>query len=144
LANSCPVNFKKLDENQVRIQALFITFAAVGFVLTGWAAFAFLLLYDYVASLFISAKFSIFAKVANSILNIFNIQKKLIDSAPKIFASRLGFALSLAIVLMLLFGMNEAATIFAAVLALCSGLDGLFNYCVGCKLYAVLHHFKMV
>lgn len=144
MAKSCPVNFEKLDENQTRIQALFITLSALAFVLTGWSAFAVLLVYDFVVRLLVSPKFSIFTQIALFVLKFLNISKNLVDSAPKIFASQIGLGFSVAILFTSLFGLNEVATIFAIILALCAGMEALFNYCIGCKFYTILHHFNIV
>ena len=51
---------------------------------------------------------------------------------------------SVIVVLASLFGVNEVATIFAISLAVCAGLEAFLNYCVGCKFYAILHHFNIV
>lgn len=144
MAKSCPVNFQKVDENQIRIQAILVTLSALGFVFSGWIAFAVLLVYDFTVRLFISSKFSLFAQIAPFILKIFNIHEQLVDSAPKIFASRIGLGFSIAIVFTSLYGVNEIATVFAIILAICAALDALFNYCVGCKVYAILHHLNIV
>ena len=144
MAKSCPVNFQKVDENQIRVQALLVTLSALGFVLSGSVLFAFLLVYDFIARLFISQKFSIFAQIAIALLKGLNISKRDIDSAPKIFASHIGFGFSVAILLTSLFGLNEIAAISAIILAVCAALDAFFNYCIGCKCYAILHHFKIL
>ena len=144
MAKSCPVNFKMLDENQIRIQALLITLSALGFLFTGWIAFAFLLMYDFAVRLFVSPKISPFAQISLLILKIFNISKLEVDSAPKIFASYIGFAFCFAIIFASLSGVKEIANTFAIILTICAGLEAFINYCVGCKFYAILQHFNIV
>ncbi|MCW8896360.1 DUF4395 domain-containing protein [Sulfurimonas sp.] len=144
MAKSCPVNFLNIDENQVRFQALLVMLSTIGFIFTGWAAFGVLLVYDFIARLFVSPKFSIFAQITLLLIKIFNVPSKPVDSAPKLFASRIGFGFSLAILAASLFGFDDAAIIFAIVLGLCAGMDAILNYCIGCKCYAILHHFKIV
>jgi hypothetical protein len=77
-------------------------------------------------------------------MKCFNISKRLLDSAPKIFALKIGLAFSFLIVLASFFGMNELATIFAIILALFAGMEAFFNYCVGCKFYSILRYFNIV
>jgi len=144
MAQSCPINFKKLDENQIRIQAFFIALTALGFILTDWIAFVFILVYDFTVKIFLSSKFSLFAYIAQFVMKCFNISKQLLDSAPKIFALKIGLAFSFLIVLASFFGMNELATIFAIILALFAGMEAFFNYCVGCKFYSILRYFNIV
>jgi len=144
MAKTCPVNFQQVDENQIRIQAVFVALSAVIFIATGWIALAFLLAYDFAVRLFITPKLSPFAQLANLILNILNITEKCVDSAPKIFASRIGLGFSVAIAATAFFGFYEAAMILSIILAVCAGLEAVFNYCVGCKFYSILHHFNLV
>lgn len=143
MAKSCPVNFQKINENQVRIQALFITLTACGFIFTGWVVFGIVLLYDFTVRLFISPKVSLFAQIASLIIETFNIKEQLVDSAPKIFASKIGLAFSFAIVFSTFFGLNEAATFLAIILALCAAMEAVLNYCVGCKVYTIFRYFNM-
>jgi len=144
MAKACPVNFQKVDENQIRIQALFVTLSALAFIFTGWIAFAILLMYDFTVKLLISQKLSIFTQTALLVLKFFKISKRSVDSAPKIFASQIGFGFSLAIVFTSLLELKDIAIIFAIILAICAALDAFFNYCIGCKFYAILHYFKIV
>ena len=144
MEKACPVNFQMLNENQVRIQAFLITLTAIGFIFTGSIVFALLLLYDFSVRLFISPKISIFVQIALLILSLFKIPKSLVDSAPKIFASKIGLAFSLIIALVSLLGLSNIAVFFAIILAICAGAEAAFNYCIGCKFYTILQHFNMV
>ena len=144
MAKACPVNFKNIDENQIRIQALFITCTALAFIFTGWIVFAILLMYDFTVKLLISQKLSLFTQIALFILKFFKMSKRLVDSAPKIFASQIGLGFSLAIVFTSLLALDDIAIVFAIILALCAAMESLLNYCIGCKFYAILHHFKIV
>ncbi len=144
METSCPVNFQMLDENQVRIQALLITLTAIGFISTGSIVFVLILLYDFGVRLFISAKMSLYVHVAKLILSLFKIEKSLVDSAPKIFASKIGLLFSSLIIFSLLMDLSNIAIIFAIILAICAGAEALFNYCVGCKFYTILQYFKII
>lgn len=144
MAKVCPVNFIKLDENQVRIQASLIALSSILFITNGWIILAVLLMYDFSVKLFISSKFSIYTQIAQLILKPFKLTKNLVDSAPKVFASKIGFGFSVIILFAALLGLDEVATIFAIILAICAGLEALINYCVGCKFYAILHHFNIL
>ncbi len=144
MAKSCPVNFEKVDENKVRFQALLVALSTLAFIMSGWVFFAFLLLYDFSARLFISQKISPFAQLAIVIIKLFNIRESLVDSAPKVFASYIGFVFSIIILLASLFEAESISAVFAIILAICAAMDAVFNYCVGCKVYTVLHRFNIV
>lgn len=144
MARSCPVNFEKIDENRVRIQALLTALTASVFLLSGWVFFALLLLYDFTARLFISQKISPFAQLAIAVVKIFDIRESLVDSAPKIFASYIGLAFSIIILLASLLEAGAISNVCAIILAICAALDAVFNYCVGCKVYTIFHRFNIV
>ena len=144
MAKHCPVNFQNVNENQIRIQATLVALTAITFIAAGWIALAFLLAYDFAVRLFVSPKISPFAQIAILILKTFNISQKPVDSAPKLFASQIGLGFSVAIAATALFGFTETAIIITIILAACAGLEALFNYCVGCKFYAILHHFNLI
>jgi len=143
MLNSCPVNFIKIDENQSRIQSLLVALVAMSIVLTGIIDLAALLVYDYFARIFLSQKFSPFAQIALFIIRIFKIKERLVDSAPKNFASKIGLIFSIAIFTSFTLGSQEAVIIFAVILAVSAGLESFLNFCIGCKFYAILKHFKI-
>lgn len=144
MAKACPVNFRKINENQIRIQALLITLVVVVFIGTKWSLLSFLLLYDFTVRLFISSKLSPITYIAAGVLKFFAIKKLLIDSGPKLFASKIGFLFALIIAVSVVFGLSDVATIFAIILAVCAGLEAFFNYCIGCKFYQILRHFNII
>ncbi|MCF6340742.1 MAG: DUF4395 domain-containing protein [Sulfurimonas sp.] len=143
MLNSCPVNFIKIDENQLRIQSFFVTLVSISIILTGVIDLAALLVYDYFARIFLSQKFSPFAQIALFIIRIFKIKQRLVDSAPKNFASKIGLIFSIAIFSSFILGSQEAVFSFAVILAVSAGLESFLNFCVGCKFYAILKYFKI-
>jgi hypothetical protein len=144
MAESCPVNFIKIDANRIRIEALFISSMAGLFVLFGEIIFPIMLLYVYIATIFLSQKLNPFSQLALLCIKIFKISEKPIDSAPKDFATKIGFTLSIFILLFLLLGMEKVATVFAIIITVSAGLEAVLNFCVGCYFYAILRYFKIV
>lgn len=144
MAKACPVNFQKVNENQIRFQAIFVAITAIIFAMSNWIVLPLLLIFDFFSKLFISQKLSPFAMASTVGLKIFNIKNKSVDSAPKIFASHLGLIFSVIIFIAAIFGFEVTASIVAIILAVCASLEAVFNYCLGCKIYAILHKFNLI
>lgn len=72
--------------------------------------------------------------------NLLGLERRPVDSEPKRFAARIGFAFSFIAGTLALFGIVSAAKVVAAMLLGAALLEALFGYCVGCKIYALLPH----
>ncbi len=141
---SCPISQRRVDTQVVRAISVLITITAVLFLLTSNIFLAYLLLIDFSLRLFRKNNFSPFFQLSLVILRILNIQPRMSDEAPKRFALYLGWSMSIMIVLFVAFGTAKLATIFIAILFLCSSLEMLFEFCVGCKIYHYLKIFKIL
>ncbi len=58
----------------------------------------------------------------------------MVDEAPKLFASRVGFIFAALAVIFAPFSL-VASFVFAGILAVFAFLDGAFSFCVGCLTY---------
>ena len=62
----------------------------------------------------------------------------LVGSAPKVFASRLGFGMVVAIFLLHLLVGGSVPLLLGVVLVVLASLEGVFGFCVGCYVYSFL------
>jgi hypothetical protein len=67
-----------------------------------------------------------------------NLDKKSIDKAPKIFAARLGFVMSLTITILMLSQFNAVAFAVGGILVFFASLEFMLAICVGCIIYTYL------
>ncbi len=141
---SCPISQKRVDTQMVRAISVLISITAVLFLLTANIFLAYLLLIDFSLRLFRKNKYSPFFQLSLAILRALNIQPRMSDEAPKRFALYLGWGMSIMIVLFVAFGAVKFATALITVLFICSTLEMLFEFCVGCKVYQYLKIFKIL
>jgi len=138
LTHSCPISFKRIDANFVRLIATQVITIALLLLFTQHLLFAFILLFDFTARVLNFKQLSPFALVAKNIINYFQIKAQPCDEAPKRFALYLG----LSIVSLLTFFYSVKLSIIAStlviILLICAFLEAVFDYCIGCKVYYLL------
>jgi hypothetical protein len=134
----CPISNEHVTERVTRINA----FLAILLVLAGFMfnspLFIVFLMADFFIRAFTKLKYSPLSYVSYQMVNAFQLDKKVIDKAPKVFAARLGFLMTLTITILLLTGLNAAALIVAGILVFFAVLEFVLGFCVGCILYTYL------
>lgn len=134
----CPISEERVNEQVTRLNALFCVLLVVsGFVFHSVLFFVFLLA-DFYIRAFTKAKFSPVSYVSSRMVQAFKLNKKSIDKAPKIFAARIGFIMTLAIVVLSLLQLQTAALAVAGVLVFFATLEFALAVCMGCIMYSYL------
>ena len=141
---SCPINGEKRDNTTVRVVAGFVfTIAVIALwialrssvktaaIITG------LLALDFIIRAFIKPKYSPLATLARGVVSGLNLPKKMVDSAPKVFAARVGVAFSVTATILFSFGAVVAGAIVLGILIICAALEAFLGFCLGCWMYAL-------
>lgn len=131
----CPVSPHKVNENVVRLTALWVVLLSAIFLLIPSPLIPLYLIIDFYIRAFTKAKFSPLSWFSSRVVKIFDMKVELIDKAPKIFAARIGLLLSLLMFVLVLFGLPLAAIIVASVLIFFAFLECGLNFCAGCWVY---------
>ena len=131
----CPISQERVNERVTRLVALFTILLVVAGLVFNSVLFFIFLLADFFIRAFTSLKFSPVSYLASSLANALNLSKKPIDKAPKIFAARLGFLMTLGITLLSLFHLPVAAIVVSGILIFFASLEFALGICVGCIIY---------
>lgn len=131
----CPVSNEKIDEKATRMNALLVILIVIAGFLFNLVIFPVFLAADFFIRGFTRLKFSPLSYLSNQMTNVLQLDKKIIDKAPKIFAARIGFVFSLAISVLLLLNLNTAALITGLVLVFFASLEMALAICMGCIMY---------
>jgi hypothetical protein len=132
----CPVSNERINERLTRLNAFFtILLIASGFIFNS-IIFLVVLLADFFIRAFTRSKLSPVNFLSSSLLNLLNLSKRPIDKAPKIFAARMGFIMTLAIALLSLLQFYTASLIVAGILVFFATLEFTLGICVGCYIYS--------
>jgi hypothetical protein len=138
MSQQCPISFQKVDANLYRFTAIQIVMLMVLWFSTGSFFVAFILFLDFLVRFLGLKHYSLTYLVAHYITKKLELTPRMSDYAPKKFALHLGLIISSLIVVSLMFGLNQFASVIGVILLFCALLEALFEYCVGCKLYYVL------
>jgi len=131
----CPVSPDRVDENQVRITALFVVLMMGMFFISGSPVFPSLLAVDFFIRAFTGLSYSPLSYLASLIIKVIGTQTVLIDKAPKVFASRIGLMFTLVTTLGALLHWYLLAYLSGSVLVLFAFLECGLNFCMGCWVY---------
>lgn len=142
---SCPISGEQRDNTTVRVVAGFV------FIITGAAFLVALLLSTQIAAIitgvlaldfciraFVKPKYSPLATLGRAIVSVLNLPRKMVDSAPKVFAARIGVLFSVVSTILYAGNLLQAGSVVSAILLLCAALECFFSFCLGCWMYSLL------
>lgn len=134
----CPISNEHVNERVTRINALLgILLIVLGFMFNSVIFFAFLTA-DFYTRAFSKAKYSPISYFSHRMAHALNLDKKSIDKAPKIFAARIGFIMSLTITVLMLLQFTTAAFAVGGILVFFASLEFALAICMGCIVYTYL------
>lgn len=134
----CPISDQRVNEQVTRLNAFFaIAVIITAFILNSMFLFAFLMA-DFFIRAFTEIKFSPISYASHYLSNALSLPVKMIDKAPKVFAARLGFLMTLLITGLFILELPIASMVIAGGLIFFAGLEFLFAICVGCLIYTYL------
>jgi hypothetical protein len=141
---ACPISGEQRDNNAVRIVAAQTLIIAVATLivanLSGTAPAAIivgLLAADFIIRAFIKPKYSPLATLARGITSGLNLPKVMVDSAPKVFAARVGVAFTVAVTILFALGLQLAGSIVLGILVIFAFLESVLSFCAGCWMYSL-------
>ncbi len=133
----CPISVEKINKNVVRINGSLVVLSVLLYILTGSIWVMAFLLVDFFIRGFTSIKGSPYSFVAKKLNQIIGLKPIMIDKAPKLFASRVGFIFALTSVI--LYFINPMSSIaVASILMFFAFLEATFDFCVGCVVYTYI------
>jgi len=134
----CPISNEYVNERVTRINALLAILLTIAAFLFNSVIFLVFLTADFYTRAFTNAKFSPISYLSHRMVNALNLNKKETDKAPKIFAARMGFIMSLSITLLFLLQLNTAAFAVGGILIFFASLEFALAICMGCIIYTYL------
>lgn len=137
-AISCPVDHISLNENQVRITALFVLLLSISYLVTGHWAIPLFLVIDFFLRGFGYGAYSPLKLSSGWLVKKLSIPNKPINRAPKLFAAQVGFFLSDILLIAVVVELKGIAYAIAGLLILFSFLESAFSFCAGCHVYSFL------
>lgn len=138
MANACPLAFRQIDENIARINIFFVTLALVLFLVTSRPEWMYFLCIDYLTRLYGNKQYSLLNRSSVFIQNVMRFPVKMADAGAKRLASQFGLLFVMMIIVSFHLQLESAMIGITAVFLLCTAMDLLFRFCVGCKIYYLI------
>lgn len=136
---TCPVSAGRTDENVVRTVALLTVIIATFVLITDNYLLSLFLLADFILRGFNLGKYSVLRFISKNTVDALNIKSKPIDSAPKLFAAKIGIVFALLIFVGQVLNLYVLLLSASLVLITCAFLEGVFGICLGCYFYTILN-----
>lgn len=145
MSNAIPrLEDARINENKVRLNALWVfTLVTVGIFYFS-LPIALFLAADFFLRGFNLGRYSPLAKLSDVAIKLFNIGSKPIYQAPKRFAARIGFVLSILIVASLLVQLTTIALALSIIFSVFAFLESFLGICAGCYVYQFLLDVKII
>ena len=142
----CPVDFVQVNENRVRLNALWVLALLIGamFIHAITLPVFTILVIDFFLRAFSFGKYSPLHIWSGLVIKKLKMGNKPIDQAPKRFAAGIGFALSLLAVILYIFQFSQTLFILAIIFAAFAMLESFFSFCAGCYVYSFLLKAKII
>ncbi len=144
MSPSCPISQRRIDTNLVRVISFQVFLFTVLFSVTHSLLFVVIILFDFVMRIMRQEKLSPFYLTASFILKQWQAAPKYADESPKRFALYLGLITASMILLFAVAGLVKTAIFVSLILIICTFLEVLFDFCIGCKIYYVLQLVKVM
>lgn len=142
MSQSCPISNRQINGNLVRVYSIQVVILGILLLITSMPIFALILLYDFSIRALRIPRLSPIHLIGKFVVQSLSIKPEMTDEAPKRFALFIGLLFSLLISLSYVKGFYLFGETVAGILLFCALLEGLFNYCVGCKVYQFLQLLK--
>ena len=134
----CPISNERINERMTRMNAMItILLVIAGFAFNSVIFYVFLMA-DFFIRGFTRLNCSPVSFTSRTLLNVLRLEGKPIDKAPKIFAARLGFIMTLVISVLFLLSFSLASLVVAGILVFFASLEFALGICVGCIIYTYL------
>ena len=134
----------RINENKVRLNALWVFILVTLSIFYMGLPIVIFLAIDFFLRGFNFGKYSPLAKLSDFTIKQLNIANKPIFQAPKRFAARIGFILSLLILTSYVFQLDIAALGLSIVFSIFAFLESFLGFCAGCYVYSFLIQLKLI
>jgi hypothetical protein len=141
MAQVCPIIFRQIDGTIARLNALSVFLLLVLFVFWPNPLILLFLGADFMIRLYGPKRFSPLFQISKVLKKLLGCKTEMTDAGAKRLAAYFGLFFVFATLASALAGLNIVTYATIAVFLFCLGLELLFNYCIGCKIYFIYRKF---
>lgn len=134
----CPVSPEKVDSHVSRLTVFINAALMIAFMFTLQPILLYIVTIDYGIRAAGYNHYSPLCFIASNIVRLTGSKPKMVDKAPKMFASRLGFICATLGVVFISLDMVMASMGIIGFFTALALADSVLNFCVGCLIYNYL------
>ena len=131
----CPISAEKVDSNVSRLTVFINAALMIAFLITLQPVLLYIVTIDYGIRAFGYNKYSPLCKLSALVAKALGWETKMVDKAPKMFASRLGFICAVLGTVFITLNMPIGSMLIIGLFTVLAFLDSAVNLCVGCLIY---------
>ncbi|WP_324171659.1 DUF4395 domain-containing protein [Sulfurimonas sp.] len=135
---SCPIAFREIDGTIVRIGAFFVSLVVVAYLFTSQIFLLIFLVIDFYIRIYWHKPYSLIFQLSRFVKKILKLDSDMTDAGSKRLAAQFGLLFSIMLIVEGFVGFDFALYLTAGALLVCTSLEVLFGYCVGCKIYFII------
>ena len=134
-----------VNEKAARTVAAGVFAAVIVTLISGWYWLLIPITYGFWARVLAGPRLSPLGWTAMNVVAPRLGEKRYVSGPPKRFAQGIGTVISsAALIFALILGDHAVADVLLCIFIVAAGVEALFGYCLGCKLFGVLMHFGLV
>jgi hypothetical protein len=134
----CPISSQRVDSHVSRLTVFLNALLMIAFLVTLEPLLILIVAIDYAIRAAGYNSYSPLCFIANLFIKATGMVPKMVDKAPKMFASRLGLICAVLGVLFISLGLVTASMGVIGMFVVLALADSVLNLCVGCMIYNYL------
>ncbi len=138
MAHACPVSFKSINLTVSRLSSFIVSLLVLCYLYSYNVYILYFLFIDFSTRLFYDKKFSLVDTLSRVLKSTLRLKDIFVDSGAKKLAGIFGLLFVVLLIVSHFMDLKVFAFVVAGVFILCSLMDALVNYCVGCKIYFII------
>ncbi len=135
MSQVCPLLYRQIDATAARLGALPVMLLVACYLMTEHAIWLYLLGSDFLLRLYVGSACGPVYISALWLKKLLRLPTRMSDGGPKRLAAYMGLALTLLLLLADYAGLPLLGQIAGGIFLACAGLELLFDYCIGCRIY---------
>ena len=138
MAYNCPLTFKKVESHISRLSSFLVSSLIITYLITSNVYILYFLFIDFLIRLYMDKSYSLIFLFAKAIKNILALQDSFCDGGAKRLAAYFGLLFVFLLIVTHSLDQWLVSLAIGAVFLVCSLLDVLFDFCIGCKVYYLI------
>lgn len=137
MAQQCPLIFRHVDANLIRINTAFVTIGVIAYLATNLVVITLFLAVDFALRLYGFKHISPIQLLASRVQKLLSIPTKMEDAGAKRLAAFFGFGFMIALSLSHFLPDPSIGWIISGIYLVCAIPYLTVGYCVGCQIYYI-------